>query len=267
MNACKTLALSCAIALGVAACATTTSPTGRTQSVGAVSQQQLNQMGAQAFAELKARKRQSGDPRQRGYVDCVVNAVVAQLPADQRRMGWESALFVDNSPNAFALPGGKVGVYTGIFTVARNQDQLAGVIAHEIGHVIARHHDERVTRQMQAQAGLGILGAIVGNRVPAGTGQLAGAATQALFLLPNNRQQELEADVVGQRLMAQAGFDPHGAIGLWENMIAAGGQRAPEFLSTHPDPRARIDQMRQRADSLMPSYEQARAAGRRPNCG
>ncbi len=165
MNMFKPLALSCAIALGVAACATTTSPTGRTQSVGAVSQQQLNQMGVQAFAQLKAQKAQSNDSRQRGYVSCVVNAVVAQLPADQRRWAWESALFVDNTPNAFALPGGKVGVYTGIFTVARNQDQLAGVIAHEIGHVVARHHDERVTRQMQAQTGLGILGAIVGNRV------------------------------------------------------------------------------------------------------
>ncbi|CAN5661073.1 M48 family metallopeptidase [soil metagenome] len=263
----KHTALVLAVALAATACATTTSPTGRTQSVGAVSQQQLNQMGAQAFAQMKAQKQQSNDSRQRGYVSCVVSAVVAQLPADERRMAWESAVFVDNSPNAFALPGGKVGVHTGIFAVARNQDQLAGVIAHEIGHVIARHHDERVTRQMQAQTGLGILGALVGNRVPAGTGQLAGMATQTLFLLPNNRQQETEADVVGQRLMAQAGFDPRGAVSLWENMIAAGGQRAPEFLSTHPDPRARIGELRQRAESLMPTYEQSRASGRRPNCG
>ena len=183
-------------------------------------------------------------------------------------MGWESAVFVDDAANAFALPGGKVGVYTGIFDVARNQDQLAGVIAHEIGHVVSRHHDERITRQAGAQGVLGLVGALLG-----GTGyqQLAvqggSLLAQTGFLLPGSRTQETEADVVGQRLMAQAGFDPRGAVSLWENMIEEGGSRPPEFLSTHPDPSARIGEMRQRAAGLLSTYEQARAAGRRPSCG
>ena len=88
-----------------------------------------------------------GRPR---YVRCVVGALVRELPAEWRSTGWETAVFVDKEPNAFALPGGKVGVNTGIFTVARNQDQLAAVIAHEIGHVISHHHDERITRQMES---------------------------------------------------------------------------------------------------------------------
>ena len=266
MRALKPLLLSAAIACGVAACATTTSPTGRTQYVGAVSQAELNQLGAKAFAELKAQK-QLAPAGQQQYVRCVVNAIVSQLPADWRSMGWESAVFVDGDANAFALPGGKVGAYTGIFDVARNQDQLAGVIAHEIGHVVSRHHDERITRQAGAQGVLGLVGALLGNSAYGGLVSQGGSIlAQTGFLLPGSRTQETEADVVGQRLMAQAGFDPRGAVSLWENMIQAGGSRPPEFLSTHPDPSARISEMRSRAASLLPTYEQARAAGRRPNC-
>lgn len=266
------ITLATAATLAAAACATTTSPTGRTQYVGAVSQEQLNQLGAQAFTEQKAQMRQTGNAAQKRYVDCVVGAIVRQLPAAQQRLAWESAVFVDDNPNAFALPGGKVGVYTGIFSVARNQDQLAAVISHEIGHVIANHHDERITRQMGAQAGLGVVGALVGSRYGEGatetTNQLGGAALQAAFLLPGSRVQESEADVVGQRLMADAGFDPRQAVNLWQNMIAAsGGSRPPQWLSTHPDPSARISELQARATGLVPAWEQARAAGRRPACG
>lgn len=253
------------------ACATTTSPTGRTQYVGAVSQAQLDQLGAQAFAELKQSKRHNVDPAQTRRVRCIVDALVARLPAEQRRFAWETALFVDNEPNAFALPGGKVGVYSGILTVARDSDQLAGVLAHEIAHVVARHHDERLTRQAGAQGAVQLVGALLGSRYGE---NVVGAATQGGsilaqtgFLLPGSRAQEDEADIVGQRLMADAGFDPRAAVTLWQNMLAANPSRPPAFLSTHPDPSARIAQMQRRASELMPVYEAARAAGRRPSCG
>ncbi len=266
----KSLLLGLAITLAVSGCATTTSPTGRTQYVGAVSQQQLNQLGAQAFAQMKAQKPVTRDQRQAGYVSCVVNAIVREL-AGNGQGGWESAVFVDKEPNAFALPGGKVGVYTGIFNVARNQDQLAGVIAHEIGHVLSRHHDERITRQAGASGALqvvsGLLGARYGQGAANAAGQFGSIAAQAGFLLPGSRAQETEADVVGQQLMARAGFDPRAAVNLWQNMIAAGGGRPPQWLSTHPDPQSRIGELRNRATGLVPTYEQARAAGRRPNCG
>ncbi len=266
----KPLLLGLAIALAVSGCATTTSPTGRTQYVGAVSQQQLNQLGTQAFAQMKAQKPQTRDSRQRAYVQCVVNAVVRELPANWQG-GWESAVFADKEPNAFALPGGKVGVYTGIFNVARNQDQLAGVIAHEIGHVISRHHDERITRQAGAQGALQIVGALLGSRYGQGAANAAvqggSVLAQTGFLLPGSRAQETEADVVGQQLMARAGFDPRAAVNLWENMIAASRGRPPQWLSTHPDPQSRIGELRNRAAGLLPTYEQARASGRRPKCG
>jgi predicted Zn-dependent protease len=267
----KPLVLILALPLALAACATTTSPTGRTQMVGAVSQQQLNQLGAQAFAEMKTKTKQSTDARQTAYVRCVVGAIVRELPASGQATGWESAVFVDKEPNAFALPGGKVGVYTGIFTVAKNQDQLAAVIAHEIGHVVSRHHDERITRQAGASGALQVLGAVLGSRYGEGAANAAvqggGILAQTGFLLPGSREQESEADVVGQQLMAKAGFDPRAAVTLWQNMMAAGGSRPPQWLSTHPDPQSRIGELQNRAAGLVPTYEQARAAGRRPGCG
>ena len=234
--------------------------------MGAVSQAQLNQLGAQAFTEAKQKGPLSTDARQNAYVRCVVDALVRQLPPGQQTIAWETAVFAQKEPNAYALPGGKVGVNSGLFDVARNQDQLAAVIGHEIGHVVERHHDERITRQMGAAGAVQLLGALAGNY-----GQLAtqggSMLAQTGFLLPGSRTQETEADVVGQRMMAQAGFDPRAAVALWQNMIAAGGSRPPQWLSTHPDPQSRISELQARAQSLLPTWEQARAAGRRPNCG
>jgi predicted Zn-dependent protease len=97
--------------------------------------------------------------------------------------------------------------------------------------------------------------------------QGGGLLAQAGFLLPGSRAQETEADVVGQRLMAEAGFNPEQAVNLWQNMIAASGGRQPEWLSTHPDPQSRIQELRGRASTLLPTYQQARSAGRTPKCG
>jgi len=254
------------LALLLAACATTTSPTGRRQIMGGVSQQQLDQLGAQAFAETKAKQTLSTDGKQNAYVQCVVNALVAELPQQYRGVRWETAFFVEKEPNAFALPGGKVGVNTGIFSVAKNQDQLAAVIGHEIGHVISRHHEERLTRQMGASSLLQIAGALAGDYGQLVT-QGGGMVAQTGFLLPNSRTQESEADVVGQRLMAQAGFDPAQAVDLWQNMMAGGGARSPQWLSTHPDPANRIRELQRDINALEPVYRQARAAGRTPRCG
>ncbi len=267
----KSIVLSVVVALSLVACATTTSPTGRRQVVGGVSQQQLDQLGAQAFAESKAKEKISGNAQQNAYVQCVVNALVAQLPPQWRATRWETALFVDDEPNAFALPGGKVGVNSGIFRVAKTQDQLAAVLGHEIGHVISRHHEERITRQLGTQTGLGVIGALAGaaygDGAASAVNQLGGMTAQTMFLLPGSRVQESEADVVGQRLMAEAGFDPAQAVDLWQNMMAAGGSRSPQWLSTHPDPANRIRELQRDIPALEPVYAQARSAGRVPRCG
>ncbi len=262
----KSIVSGIVIILMLASCATTTSPTGRRQVVGGVSQQQLDQLGTQAFAETKAKQTLSQDGRQNAYVQCVVNALVAELPAQYRNVRWETALFVEKEPNAFALPGGRVGVNSGIFTVAKNQDQLAAVIGHEIGHVISRHHEERMTRQMGASGLLQIAGALAGDYGQLVT-QGGSVLAQTGFLLPGSRAQESEADVVGQRLMAQAGFDPAQAVNLWQNMMAASGARSPQWLSTHPDPANRIRELQRDVPALEPVYRQARQAGKAPRCG
>ena len=115
------------------------------------------------------------------------------------------------------------------------------------------------------------IGALVGAKYGQGGADMAsqgsGLLAQTGFLLPGSRTQETEADVVGQRLMANAGFNPEQAVNLWENMMAASGGRQPEWLSTHPDPQSRIQELRSRASSLLPTYEQARKSGRTPKCG
>lgn len=266
----KPLMMALVTAAILAACATTTSPTGRTQYM-AYSDSELNQMGAQAFSEMKGKQKTVTGGQQNAYVQCVVNALVQQLPPDWRNLPWETAVFVDDSPNAFALPGGKVGVNTGMFKVAKNQDQLAAVIGHEIGHVYARHTNERVSRQSATSTGLAVLGALAGARYGQTGSDLVtqggGMAAQLGVLLPFSRTQESEADEIGQKLMAQAGFDPAQAVDLWQNMIQASEGRSPEWLSTHPDPQNRIRSLEMRAPSLRPAYEAARAAGRAPKCG
>ena len=242
----KRLTLLLTTAVVLAGCATTTSPTGRRQATGAVSQAQLNQMGAQAFAEAKAKQKLSTDARANAYVRCVVNALVAQLPAQQRGIAWEVALFQDDSANAFALPGGKVGVNTGIFKVATNQDQLAAVLAHEIVHVVANHHDERITRQMGTQMGLSVISVLVGGAYGEAAGQTVG-----------------QLGGIG----AQAGFDPAQAVDLWRNMQSVAGSRSPQWMSTHPDPSNRINKLAADAPTLQSISQQARAAGRNPRCG
>ncbi|AXI82479.1 M48 family metallopeptidase [Xylella taiwanensis] len=257
-------------ALLLCACSTDISPTGRHQVFGGVSQRQLDQLGEQAFSQTKAKEKISGNVRQNAYVRCVVDALVAELPLQWRQTKWETALFINDEPNAFALPGGKVGVNTGIFRAAKNQEQLAAVLGHEIGHVVSRHHEERITWQLGTQAGLGLLGVLAGtaygDSAATAVNQIGGLTAQAAFLLPGSRTQEREADVVGQRLMAQAGFDPVEAVHLWKNMLAIAGQRAPQWLSTHPDPTNRIRQLEQQSTILASVYAQARESGRVPHC-
>jgi predicted Zn-dependent protease len=241
--------------LAVVACAT--SPTGRNQLM-LVSGQQMNEMGVAAFADLKKKKPETNDQRAIAYVNCVARNVTSVMPGG---INWEVRVFEDKAVNAFALPGGKIGVFTGLLKVAQNQDQLAAVIGHEVAHVIAGHSAERVSESMAAQLG--------GQVAQAATGidaQALGVATQVFFLLPHSRTQEAEADIMGMDYMAKAGFDPRAAIALWQNMSRAGGDKPPEMLSTHPSDQTRIAGLNQRLSTAMPLYEQARGSGRQPSC-
>lgn len=251
----------------ISACAV--SPTGRQQFI-ALPSGQLQAMGAQAFAELKREKSVETQQRTNAYVRCVAEAITRELGGPQQR-SWEVVVFEDESPNAFALPGGKIGVHSGLLDVARNQHQLAAVIGHEIGHVLAEHANERMTQQLAVQGGLAAVGAFSGGLDSLTQQQLMkvlGLGAQVGVLLPYSRIHESEADVIGLDLMARAGFDPRESVALWRNMAAAseGGQPL-EFLSTHPAHASRIQNLQARMGQALNTFETARQQGRRPNCG
>ena len=255
----------CALMVTVAACST--SPTGRSQML-LLDEQQLSQMGAQAFDQYQ-QELPTVDGRQLEYVQCVTRNVVQALPEDQRNQNWQVKVFESEDANAFALPGGYVGVNTGLLDVATNQDQLATVIGHEIAHVLAHHANERASTESATQLGMSVVGTALGSQGVTGSDQLMaamGMGAQYGILLPFSRSHESEADTIGLQLMADAGFDPRASVQLWQNMSAAGGGQPPEWMSTHPAHGNRIAGLEAGMNDAMARYEQAQARGLTPSC-
>jgi predicted Zn-dependent protease len=244
----------------LAGCAT--SPTGRSQLV-LMPDSEINQMGLQAFTTIKKETKVDQSTVVNHYVQCVAQAITREVGGN-----WEVVVFNDTDANAFALPGGKIGVYTGMLKVAENQDQLATVIGHEVAHVLARHANERISQKFAVEQGLGLVNAIANPQ--SGTGQtlmgLLGVGAQYGVLLPYSRIQESEADMMGLDLMAKAGFDPRESIKLWQNMNRAGGGQPPEFLSTHPSHSSRISDLNRHMPVALQLQSRARQQGKRPAC-
>ena len=228
----------------------------------------MDQMGAQAFQEIKSNVKSDADPRVIQYVNCVVTPLTQAAKNQTSVSQWEVVVFKSPDVNAFALPGGRIGVYSGLLNVAKSDAQLAAVVGHEIGHVIAHHGAERVSQQAGTQLGLAALGAISGNNPQSKTLMgLLGVGVQVGVLLPFSRTQENEADLVGLDLMARAGFDPHESVALWKNMIEASGNKAPaEWLSTHPASENRISNLESHMTDADAKYKLARSEGRTPKC-
>jgi len=249
----------------LSACAT--SPLGRSQ-LKLFPDTEMDAMGVAAYDKLKTEMPVSKDAAQTRYVRCVADAVTAELDPSQGPAKWEVTLFEDPTANAFALPGGKIGVHTGLLKVATNQDQLAAVIGHEVSHVLAGHANERVSTEYATQTGMQIVQTLAGGMGTEGQQLmgLLGVGAQVGVLLPFSRAQEEEADLLGLDLIAPAGFDPRASVTLWENMSAAGGEQPPELLSTHPANASRIQALSARIPQVLPVYQKAVAAGKRPNC-
>ncbi len=238
---------------GLAACAT--SPTGRTQ-LKLVSDAEMNQMGITAFQELKKKTPTTSSASTSRYVQCVAQSITREVGGN-----WEVQVFESKEVNAFALPGGKIGVYTGMLKVAENQNQLAAVIGHEVAHVLAGHSAARVSNQLATQMGVQVLSASTGV-----SGDMIGMGANLLLLLPYSRGDESESDILGQQIMARAGFDPSQAAQLWVNMSRKAGGAPPEMMSTHPAADTRIKDLQRNLPKVQPLYDQARAAGKKPNC-
>ena len=250
--------------LSLTACAT--SPTGRNQ-VLLYSESQLAQMGDQAFSGMKEELKISNKPVQNSYVECVARSITAQVPATVFSGQWEVVVFDDEQVNAFALPGGKIGVYTGLLEVAKNQHQLAAVIGHEVGHVIAEHGNERMSQSTLINLGTQAVGQVLAANEVAQSGPIMaaiGLGMQVGVQLPFSRTHESEADVIGLELMAKSGFNPRQSVDLWQNMDkASSGNRPLELLSTHPSPQSRIKNLQAHMNRALAQYK---SAPNRPNC-
>jgi len=249
----------------VAGCQTST--LGRRQ-FKMMSDSEMANMGVTAFAEISKQTPASQDTRANAMVSCVADAITRTLTGANAITRWEVRVFADETPNAFALPGGKIGVNAGLLNVARTQGQLAAVIGHEIAHVLEGHANERISSQVATQTAMQVASAVADASNPAHGEMigLLGAGIQVGVLLPYGRKHESEADLVGLDIMATAGFDPRESIALWQNMSRAGGAQPPEFLSTHPSHSTRISDLERRIPMAMPLFENARMRGQRPHC-
>ena len=253
------------IFIGLSSCAT--SPEGRKQ-FKLIPEDQMNTMGVQSFEQIKQQTPLSKDANINQYVLCIANKIIPQVEQNPNPQQWEVRVFDDDQANAFALPGYKIGVYTGLLKYAKNQDQLAAVIGHEIAHVIAKHGNERVSSQMATQAGLDIASAVLGGTQDPNNAMILaglGLGVQYGITLPFSRSHESEADLIGLDLMAKAGFNPEESVTLWKNMSQA-GTSPPEFLSTHPSSDTRIKQLKERIPKANIAYQHAVSQGQRATC-
>ncbi|WP_085296790.1 M48 family metallopeptidase [Cognaticolwellia mytili] len=240
------------------------SSTGRSQLM-MMSDSELNKMGSASFEEMKTKEKISQSIVINRYVQCVANAITVNVPKSAHDGAWEVVVFDSAQVNAFALPGGKIGVYTGILKVAEDQDQLGAIIGHEVGHVIERHSNERLSSNQASQMGLSLVNVLLEsqniesrNTVMAGLG----LGVQYGVLMPYGRSHESEADIVGQDLMAKSGFDPEASIKLWQNMAKISKGAPPEFMSTHPSNATRIKQLSEHLPKSAPLFKRAIA----PKC-
>ena len=246
------------------ACAT--SPTGRRQ-LTLFSERDMTQLGHQSFDQMKKEQKVSQDAEINEYVECVTQALTTGL-APEWQEGWEVVVFEDDSANAFALPGRRIGVHTGLLEVAETPDQLATVLGHEVSHVQAQHGNERMSQQVAAQIGLTVAAASTDSDTATGRATLAalGLGAQYGVLLPFSRTHESEADLLGLEIMARSGFDPQESVLLWQNMAQQGGGQPPEWMSSHPSHRSRIRDLKAAVPAAQNLRETALNQGKRPDC-
>ncbi len=240
----------------------TVKETGRTQLM-LVSPGEEAQMGLSAFAQIKKQEKISTDRALNDRIQTIGKRIAASVGREIPNAQWEFVVFDSAAVNAFALPGGKVGVYTGLTKLASSDDEIAIVMGHEIAHVTSRHGAER-TSQNYAVAGVGLIAAIgmeARHVDPAKRNLILGAyglGATVGYVLPFSRLHESEADAVGLRFAAGAGYDPRAAVTFWRKMAAQGGAKPPELLSTHPSDATRIAELQKLAPQFMPLYEQSK---------
>lgn len=239
-------------AVSVSACVTTP-VTDRRQMI-LVSNDQMNQLGAQGYEEILKESKLIEDPT----VVAPLAAIAGDIEkASEAKMDWAFSLIQDKQANAFCLPGGKIGVYTGILPIAQTNAGLAAILGHEVAHATAHHGAERVSQAMLAETVMKGVDVALGDVKNRGLILAAlGVGANLGILMPFSRTHESEADRIGLIYMARAGYDPREAVKLWERM-AERGDVPPEFLSTHPNPGTRIKALQKHMPEALAIYEKS----------
>lgn len=226
--------------------------TGRSQ-LRLVSAEQEMQLGLTSFEQMKKEMKISNDPAANALVQKVGKRIAAAAGQDLPNAQWEFIVFENPEPNAFCLPGGKIGIHTGILPITKDEAGLATVMGHEVAHAAAHHGSERISQSMVLQG----LGEVVASsvsgldpKVQAATALAYGVGTQVGVILPFSRKDESEADEIGLIYMARAGYNPEASLDFWRRFasVTAGDGGPPAFLRTHPGTDVRIEQLQK----LMP---------------
>jgi predicted Zn-dependent protease len=251
--------------LFLVSCATV--PISGRKQLSLVSQSQMLTLGQASYKEILQQEKISHDKDKVRMLNQVGTRITQVADNFMREHGmyqelqgydWEFILIDDENANAFCLPGGKIGVYTGILTYTEDENGLAVVISHEVAHALANHGGERMSQILLVQLGGATLAAAL-KEEPQKTQKyflLAyGMGANLGVILPYSRLQENEADRIGLVLMAQAGYDPRGAVSLWQRFNDNKDARSPEFLSTHPAPESRIENIKKQIPFALKYYK------------
>lgn len=238
----------------VAGCVTT--PMTQRKALILISLDQEMALGLQAYREILSQSKISDSPDWNRLVRRVGERIARV--SDMPRLPWEFKVIVSDEMNAFCLPGGKVAVYTGILPIAQTEAGLAAVLGHEVAHAVARHAGERMSQALLVNLGLTVAELSMQNNQHRGLILAAmGLGASVGVLLPYSRLHESEADEIGTLYMAKAGYDPHEAVLLWQRFAKQGGPRPPAFLSTHPAPESRAEELQKIVERAWKEYEKA----------
>ena len=250
------------------------------QSALLVSEREIEIESEKAWEQMLVQNPLSRDLTKRALVRCVAKNIIKQLDEPYRSNEWEIVLFENPGVNAFAMPGGKMGVFSGLFEVAEGQDELATVIGHEIAHVTMKHSYERAKRDMRTQIGstlgMAVLMGNIANQQITSQAELNQINNQINSInmmsqifaeyglnLPFSRSQEKDADKAGLFYMASAGFNPLASLTLWKKMKNEGNRPNLEFVSSHPSDKKRINGLSSQLSKTLTEYN---AVERKPNC-
>lgn len=246
-------------ALALVAACTIAPITGRRQ-LNLVGDGTMNQLGLQSYQQEISKAKVDTNPEHVAMVKRVTDRISAAAEAQfHPNYQWQATVIDDaKTVNAWCMPGGKIAVYSGIFPIAKDENGLAVVMAHEISHALAHHSAERLSRTELMQLGESGLLAAVNAKEPKATsavGAALGLGAQLGVELPFSREQESEADHIGLVLMAKAGYDPATAVDFWQRMLEySKGKEPPAFLSDHPSSQQRVDDIKKELPEAQKSY-------------